>query len=399
MCIFARPVERVAGTCILVAPYSKGEERYQLTCYANEVAASAPNAMILPVPLPCVEAAAQIMLVNLESVADMFEQLASAMPAAEPRGLDSDGAFHAPLLEVQRCGSFKVSIASRLQDLERIDRSQLPLQDAVGEMLQQEYGVGFGFVVCMFQKGETMHPMGYLSPLCGDSLFVPTKHEHGETLAESPAGPPLPFGVFPPVAAPASPPLPFGVTLPAPLLGSHSESGSELESDTGRHFAQKVGPFPPFGFSPEHGDWDHHIYSFGCCRGADMPGPSPEEIMKTDPCIHHKHLDLHYPGKYEKQTATGRPHVEMYDQQGRLQTLSTRSMRSRGVWHPGEPIEGLEFFRRLPALLEAAGAVGLQLQSTLLRRRDIRGDHDNRDLRFSLGSDDDAGASQCCGLM
>merc|ERR1712110_250312 len=69
-------------------------------------------------------------------------------------------------------------------DLVRIDRSQLPLDERVESLLEKDYGVGFGFVVCMFQKGEPMHPMGYVSPLSDGCLFVPTKHEHGHDLSE-----------------------------------------------------------------------------------------------------------------------------------------------------------------------------------------------------------------------
>lgn len=184
MCIFAAPVKNVAATKILVAPLEGG---CQLTCYATTVEANSPNAMILPVPLPDPSAAEQVSLVNLQSVDFLFADLDKAFPVAKRdpnsrlKSAPKARAMKMDYLEVQRCGSFKVSIAPTLLDLKRIDRTQLPLASEVEALLQDEYGSDFGFVVCMFQKGEPMHPMGYVAPVVDDTLFVPTKHEHGDS--------------------------------------------------------------------------------------------------------------------------------------------------------------------------------------------------------------------------
>jgi len=181
-CIFAAPVDHVAGTKILVAALDGG---LQLTCYENKIAADSPNAMILPVPLPSLSAAGNISLINLQSVDFLFKDLRKAYPTMESLAKSrSIPANSMDKLEVTRVGSYKVSIAPTLIDLTRLDRKELPLADKVQAMLEKKYGSGFAFIVCMFQKGEPMHPMGYAAPAIGE-LFVPTMHEHGDAGGEA----------------------------------------------------------------------------------------------------------------------------------------------------------------------------------------------------------------------
>lgn len=271
MCIMAAPVEHVGGTRILVAPL---EGNLQLTCYANEISASSPNAMILPVPLPSPESVREVSLVNLQSVDYLFTDLQKAFPKKQRKASSrskSRSVGVPPYLEVESCGSYKVSIAPTIADLKRIDRSQLPMTGKVCELLETDYGTGFAFIVCMFQKGEPMHPMAYISPIEDDVMFVPTKHEHGD-------------------------------------------SGDSV-------------------------DWDHELYSLGCCNSSDGddPGSSPQELLRSSPG---------------------------WDME----------------WKRGTPVEDLAALPALERLLPA------EFLSLNLRRKTITGDFDNRDVYFAVGT-------------
>jgi len=208
MCIFNRPVLKVAGTKIFV---SRTCDNRQLTIYQNYVTAhfdpsskgrenkahlqkalqqieqqtkgSDSNAMILPFP------AGKVDLVDLSAYPTLFVDCKNCFPVSETiklktRGRKKKNSSH---LEVLSCGSYNVSIAPTLEDLSRIDPSVFTLADNVGKLLEKHYDQGFGFLVCCFKENGEKHPLGYIhSPLPDSSgkhpdglLFVPTRHEHG----------------------------------------------------------------------------------------------------------------------------------------------------------------------------------------------------------------------------
>jgi hypothetical protein len=196
MCIFNARVERVRGTNILVAATSDGR---QLTVYQNEVALprrntdgvnEVPQAMILPCPL---SAGHDVELVDLSSVEDLFTHCEKAFPfvvsriATESRKKIS--ASTQSYIAVQQVGGYSVSIAPTLADLRRIDPSVFKLADNVDALLGKHYAQGFGFVVCKFNEGKKMHPIGYIHPRADNDpnkLFVPTRHEHGDDHGSEP---------------------------------------------------------------------------------------------------------------------------------------------------------------------------------------------------------------------
>lgn len=186
MCIFTLPVQKVSNTRIAVGCMTADR---QLTVYQNETTTDTPGvAMLLPVPnsgpVSMVDMSPQLGRAwNWEDIDNKF------FPRPEPRmgGWGAAMSFGAEsksrsLLAVTKCGGYQVSYAPTLDDLKRIDTSVFTLPADIEQVLRQHYANGFGFVVCMFQQGETKgHPIAYTHALLPDGrIFIPTRHEHGQ---------------------------------------------------------------------------------------------------------------------------------------------------------------------------------------------------------------------------
>eukprot|EP01121_Diplochlamys_sp_Union-15-3_P008891 TRINITY_DN2390_c0_g2_i1.p1 TRINITY_DN2390_c0_g2~~TRINITY_DN2390_c0_g2_i1.p1 ORF type:complete len:419 (-),score=18.24 TRINITY_DN2390_c0_g2_i1:26-1282(-) len=181
MCIFNLPVKTVKNTKIFVAPI-KGN--WQFTAYTNEVVLSsgAENAMILPFPNGGIPDC--IRMVDLSKASELFTKCEEAFPRAQLMSfgnLNDRSWSSSNYLEVLTVGSYSVSIAQNLNDLRRIDPSVFKLMPNIDLVLSQNYATGYGFVVCKFNKSQKAHPIGYCHPIVSGTLFVPTRHEHGDT--------------------------------------------------------------------------------------------------------------------------------------------------------------------------------------------------------------------------
>lgn len=181
MCIMSSAVKSVSNTKI----YVNGSSGTQMTVYAMAVQKrSQPVAMILPVPLAAGVSADAIQLLDLSSVPDFFEVIDVAFERSFSKGLKSRGLVTTNFLRVQDVGSYKVSVAPNLEALALVDPSVFVLSPQTQAVLQQSYGSGFAFVVAQLTTNGAYHPLGYLHPLVDDILFVPTKHEHGDTVGD-----------------------------------------------------------------------------------------------------------------------------------------------------------------------------------------------------------------------
>jgi len=91
---------------------------------------------------------------------------------------ESDGFF----LEVRSIGSYWVSLAPRLEDINRIDPEAFTMQPDIATVLKDNYTSGFSFLVCRFKSLEVEpHPIAYEHERLFDGhMFVPTRHAHGE---------------------------------------------------------------------------------------------------------------------------------------------------------------------------------------------------------------------------
>lgn len=179
MCIFAMPVQSVTDTRIYVAPNVNLDR--QLTVYEMSVTLRTPgNAMILPVPgdVNTVE------LVDLSKAKDILEKLDAAFEfdpysRSLSRGLTKSVTNDSLTLQVFEVGSYKVSLAATLDDLDRLDPEVFTVSDEAKAALRSSTRDGkFGFVVATLTQSGPYHPLAYIHDSEGP-LFVPTRHEHG----------------------------------------------------------------------------------------------------------------------------------------------------------------------------------------------------------------------------
>ncbi len=177
MCIISNKVEKVAKTKILVG-VNKLDPTIQLTVYCNSVSNNTDgNAMILPVPNPH-----SVRYHDLSNYKDIFTDCnrCFSKPIARSWSLNFNAKSSNKSLEVFNVGSYKVSLAKSLQDLQRVDKNVFNLSFNCGEMLSKEYSNPiFGFIICKLAKGkEDYHPFGYSHEMIDNTVFIPTKHYH-----------------------------------------------------------------------------------------------------------------------------------------------------------------------------------------------------------------------------
>jgi len=103
-------------------------------------------------------------------------------------GAGSANTFSKDTLEVKTVGSYKVSVAKNIEDIERVNSDVFKLPENIEHLLRKLYEKDFGFVICKLDlntAGTKAHPIGYTHPLLeSNRIFVPTMHEHnnGEEL-------------------------------------------------------------------------------------------------------------------------------------------------------------------------------------------------------------------------
>ena len=230
-------LEKVADTKIFVAPLANGR---QLTLYENIVnldKASDGSAMILPVPAGMIEVldlsgimhhGSWIRLPNSNIFQEMkraYPQLEYPQPRSKGRGTRGFNPT-SEVLVVKIVGSYFVSVAPRLEDIQKIDPTTFKVPTNIQKVLTKHYngdkGELFSFVICRFRTASVQpHPIGYIHERLLDSdglLFCPTKHAHGN--------------------------------------GSEEKSNSSLLDAMAK----------PFQKWRNRADWDHEIYSWGCKR-------------------------------------------------------------------------------------------------------------------------------------
>lgn len=190
MCLFSTSVARVNNTEIFVAKLAGSRIGKQLTVYKNRVTLGVdPTAMILPVPNPdgFVD---QISVIDMTACASIFEDLASFFPVAKSLSFGAFGAAansQSAKLEIKQSGDYEYSIADTLNDLDMLDWSHFKVDEAIKTILQKQYAVDFGFVVCRCKKSGDYAPIGIVHPSIKGKLHVPTMHEHGMS---DPSAPP-----------------------------------------------------------------------------------------------------------------------------------------------------------------------------------------------------------------
>lgn len=185
MCIYNKPVTgSVENTKIFVSKVRFGGKRKspkQVTIYQNEVVTKVEEnqAMILPF------VGSNCELVDMSNYDDFFEKLGKLFINPLTRAKEMKIYKDIPLcmgsfLPVQSVGSYKCSVAKNLNDLLRIDPSVFQVEDNIRDLLKEHYPHGFGFLICKLTKSGEQHPLAYITDIQNETLFVPTRHDHGD---------------------------------------------------------------------------------------------------------------------------------------------------------------------------------------------------------------------------
>ncbi len=182
MCMISKEIKKVAGTKIFVGV--NNDKTKQMTVYANTVDnSSRNNAMVLPVPFPN-----SVVFHNLEKYQDFFTDCDDSF-VNMTRSLDSRKFLNmsyegSEKLDVYDVGSYKVSLAMCLDDLQRVDTKVFELSKGLDSMLNTHYSNPiFGFIICKLADGnEKYHPFAYSHNIASEKVFIPTRHYHDENI-------------------------------------------------------------------------------------------------------------------------------------------------------------------------------------------------------------------------
>jgi len=176
MCIINNPVDEVKNTKLFVSKNT--DNTRQITIYANIVDNKIRNnAMILPVPF-----IDSVIFHDLSEYSKLFDDCNNCFYKHETKSLKSFSyGFTTNNLEVFNVGSYKVSIAKKIEDLKRADPSVFQISNGAYEVLDKNYGKyeHVGYIICKLnEKKEKYHPFAYSHNIKSSILFIPTKHYH-----------------------------------------------------------------------------------------------------------------------------------------------------------------------------------------------------------------------------
>lgn len=186
MCCISAPIKVVGSTKIFCAPNS--DNTRQVTVYENVVDnVTQNNIMILPVPFPDT-----VEFHNLSEYSKFFNDCSKSFVTVYPTNnfLGTDGQTYTnegdvvmrgkSALKVIDVGSYKVSLANNLEDLNNLDEKHFVLTKEVYKFMKKHYNYGFmGFVVCKLVLGnKEYHPIAYSHNIYKKKIFIPTKHFH-----------------------------------------------------------------------------------------------------------------------------------------------------------------------------------------------------------------------------
>ena len=168
MCMFNDNVNDVSETKIFVA--MSNNNLRQLVVYSNNVSTVNPTAMILPVP--------NISSIEFHECPENYFKIIDKNFKEVTRSLTLSLSYF-DSLEVIKTGSYFVSIAKTLNDLDRINTSTftLNLNETLKKVLSS-YSESYGFLVCQINTGELNYkPLAYSHNRLKD-FFIPTLHYH-----------------------------------------------------------------------------------------------------------------------------------------------------------------------------------------------------------------------------
>lgn len=179
MCIVPFPVNSISSTKLCVLP-SKSKTR-QMTIYQNRVDSKDENLMCLPFPNP---SSLQLHTVKYKKLFSDLEDSVYriptySMPLYDMR-MTASLSRSASYLPVVSHGSYLVSVAETLEDLDRINPTVFDLPSDLLPFFQKHYSKEFGYLICKLKEGkQDYEPLCYSHKLLSTGkLFVPTLHYH-----------------------------------------------------------------------------------------------------------------------------------------------------------------------------------------------------------------------------
>ncbi len=176
MCLISTEINQVSNTQIFIAP--SADKTRQITIYANEVDnISNGNAMVLPVPLPDTLRFHDLSNYKefFDDCKDCFINIKDGLKSYNLRSLNM-----AEGLEVFRVGSYYVSVAKNLGQLEQVNNKVFKLSDGLKKVLDTYYYQPYwGFIICKLASGKhNYHPFAYSHQIIQNKIYVPTRHYH-----------------------------------------------------------------------------------------------------------------------------------------------------------------------------------------------------------------------------
>lgn len=183
MCIFSGIVRNVSKTKIACVPLSRRlGGKLQIVVYQNDAELDKRGgqaAMILPFP----NGRSYFPVKNLENNKDFFGRIEKAYRLYKPvvsRSKGMSNHVHGDRLEIERVGSYFVSIAHDIDELAQLDFGAFSIDPNVVTLLSKRYGksTNFGFIICQLEPGKRRHPIAYGHSVTDDNIFFPTYHYH-----------------------------------------------------------------------------------------------------------------------------------------------------------------------------------------------------------------------------
>ncbi len=171
MCIISNEIKFVKNTKILCA--LSDDRKKQLIVYGNEIDnVTNNNAMILPVPNP-----QTIKFHDLSNYTEIFYDCSKCF-YRNTFGIKSIS--KSASLIIYDVGSYQVSIAMDLNELQMVDNTIFTMSPKLNDFLTKNYNdMNFGFIICKLKKNNNKyHPFCYSHNLLNNKIFIPTKHYH-----------------------------------------------------------------------------------------------------------------------------------------------------------------------------------------------------------------------------
>lgn len=179
MCMISLQINDVTDTNIFVA--LNDEKKRQLTVYSNLIDNDVKaNAMVIPVPYPNT-----VQFHDMSSYKNFFSDCDKSFKL---QSLEKDKSLltnsfndNKKIIGVKNIGSYKVSIASSLNELDNIDKNVFILSNELKNILSKNYnGNVWGFIIFVLATDKKeYHPFGWSHDLLNRQVYIPTRHYHG----------------------------------------------------------------------------------------------------------------------------------------------------------------------------------------------------------------------------